>query len=308
MALTFKNTSLLLLLASLCSCVSNGVAPGSGNQAYDGVTCNYTVTADMTAATFETHLQNGTSTSAPYVVCIADGVDINGGQTGVVNISKEYLLIQGFSNSTSTITNISASSVSFNDPSIIFRRLKLIGNSADALYSSSGPGTSTTLTVANANIVSSNRGVYLNGNNGRDIVFSGSILNIVAGLDGISLSSNNGGSTTAAIATSDITAGNGRGILVYSQNGGSVMMSVGDLILRENNSTAGGNAALEVILTGGGSLLLNSSSTSKSLACNVSGSVRAFSSVLSTSASSVTGSFSIANMQNANNSSIGTCL
>ncbi len=291
----------VLLGVTLVSCGENGgVAPGSAS-----VDCDISVAGNMTANAFELLLQNGASETEPYVICIPAGVSVNSPVSGNIDISSTNLLIVGESSSTSSLTNV----VLGNGSSVAFSNLKLNGVGEPAINSPIGNGEFVSTSVTDSVVESNRSGIRLTPGDAGQVTLAVSDSTITSVESGVVTTAGHAGTVTASIEQVTIITGD-RAIHASSGNAGQLNFDLGANVYRSSGTGGSATNSMNFSVGDAGQITLDSTSSTRSTACNVAGSTDTFTQVYGTStgaAGSVGGSFSIANMTNTNNTTIGTC-
>ena len=290
----FAKTFLILTsLGFLASCVQNGHAPGtSDNGAYDGVACNTKITQNLSGPDFIARLQDGTE-DAPFYVCIGPGVNINP-ENSYVRITQDYVFIQGYSNTTSILTGMYATS-----PHITFRRLK-IASPAGQHALPFIPSDNGTASVINSNISYGRYGISTGGGHDITLTVTKSTFTPIVDSASIGISMVGSGTLTATVTDSVITSGTGSSF--YVDTGNTVSLTIGGLVLKSNSSTSSSSIAFDLTKASGGSVTYTG--TTKSLVCNVAGSAATFSDVFTFPNGTA---FPMSDFTNASSTSIGDC-
>lgn len=216
-----KYILLSLLLITLSSCgQSSGLAPDeiSGLLPFDGVTCAVTVEQDMTADEFEAILQDGNSASDPFIVCIGENVSINEGSSNDINMDFAFLHIQGFSNTSSLINNVTLTS-STHDVNAIFRRLRVTGTGAGGVAISSMNSTQATfLDIQDCNVISEHRGIHAISDPSSELI----IRNTTISTENLSIHNYGDASQNLVIENSQITSIDSDAIFIHALNSSAV--------------------------------------------------------------------------------------
>lgn len=307
-----KLVSLLSLLFLLSACETGGDAPGSvvispPGDPFDGYTCNTTVTTDLTKVEFEALLQAGASASAPYRICLADGVEINAAESDLY-LMVNNVEIRGANTRTAILHNVSASIT----------------------------GSSNLIRIINVNIKGDNTGALsIDGTGSYEIMDSSitasggmmqSVLYIYNGptvlIRNCQITSTSFGSneaigvevqnvpTTVTIENSVITFAGGSGLYFHHQGSSATGNLKGNTFKATNTSNIMiGPYGISVLSQGGSGTLNDTSGSTKNFFCEIPGISDDMDGIFdhTNQGGSFGGTFSTNNTQNGNNTNIGNC-
>jgi hypothetical protein len=307
MASFSKHTSLTLLsLLLLQGCgETGGLAPISGGSLpYDGVTCEVTVESDLSNAAFTAMLQDGVSNTEPFIICVGPSVTI--GSTGTnLDINKNYVRIQGYSEVTSVIHNARISA----RYGLHFQKLAIFGTGGPGVDLGAGIGEIANYKVIGSVVNSNNVGLKISADIGGSPEIEVRTTAITATGHGIQGSVGIGGILTATISYNAIMS-NQNAINLSKSDGGIITTSLGPNILAASGANASASSAMHFASGIGGIIEIDAIDSGTGTACNVPSSPHTFNQVFSTQLGSgaiQTGTWTVANMTNANNATIGAC-
>lgn len=270
------------------------------------ISCAENVTTNMTASAFEALIQNGTSPTTPFVICIHAGASVNAGGGGNINISAEDVMILGEDTATSALTNVNLTSGFTWSPSVSFVNLKINGVGAPAINAGLGDSRDASVSISDSVISSNSSGISLSAGNAgsANVIVSGTT--ITSNNDSVVVGVGNAGQIQASIEDSTFLT-NAKAVSLGAGDAGILTVELGANTFKASGATSSASTAMTFSVGAAGITQIDNTSSTKHRVCNVSGSAHTFNQVYTSSGATASGSFSIANTLNTNNSTIGTC-
>lgn len=305
-----KIASLLSLLLTLSACETGGVAPGSvitARDPFDGYTCNTTVTTDLTSVEFVALLQAGASASAPYRICLADGVEINAAEAAL-NLNVNNVEIRGAYTQTAVLHNVTINiSGSSNLVRIVNIDIKGVNTGALRLNGSGSYEILDSSVIASGDMMEDVVMIY----EGPTVLIRNcQVTSTSSASDHAIELLSQGTATVATIENSVITFGGEAGLFLVTQNGSTTATIKGNTFKATNATNIMSGPYGITVLSQSGSVNLNDTSGStKNFFCEIPGISDDMDGVIDyiNQGGSFGGTFSANNTQNGNNTNIGNC-